>query len=184
MKFSFKKKNSLDKKKDKIQLSDSSLNTHSRTENTNEEHKVNPIEESRKENKNNNNASNNEKILKDNSFSNKITKNIVNDNEDKKDNGEVLGFDENLCNRCKKKLDEDGKRPHWKWNLDRNLRFCKKCYKIKEDDYEKLINYCVTCNSKLGFIRYNPKPKWKIKGQLCRKCWDNKNNKYEPKNKY
>jgi hypothetical protein len=183
LKFSFKKKISLDKNKDKIQLSKSFLNTHSPTEGTNEQHTDNPIEETGKDNKNNNNTSNNEKIIKDNPLSNKITKNIVDDNEDKKDNEEGLGVDEYICNRCKEKLDTEGKRPHWKWNFDRNLRFCKKCYKIQEVDYEKSVNYCVTCNSKLGFIRYNPKPKWKIKGQLCRKCWDNKNNKYEPKNK-
>jgi hypothetical protein len=34
------------------------------------------------------------------------------------------------------------------------------------------INFCVNCGKKIGFIRYNPKPKWKIDGQLCRKCWD------------
>ncbi|MEC8529631.1 MAG: RNA methyltransferase substrate-binding domain-containing protein [Thermoproteota archaeon] len=32
--------------------------------------------------------------------------------------------------------------------------------------------FCVICNKKMGFIRYNPKPEWKIKGQLCRRCWD------------
>jgi hypothetical protein len=26
----------------------------------------------------------------------------------------------------------------------------------------------------MGFIRYKPKPKWKINGELCRKCWDEK----------
>ena len=28
------------------------------------------------------------------------------------------------------------------------------------------------CGAKLGFFRYNPKTKWKVDGQLCRKCWD------------
>ena len=175
---------SLDKNKDKIQVPESSLNVHPLTENTNEEQKENPIEEIRKNNNNNNNTSTNKNILKDNSFFNKTTKNIVNDDQDRKDNEGGVEVDEYICNRCKKKLKEEGKRPHWKWNFDKNLRYCDKCYKIKEDDYEKLINYCVTCNSKLGFIRYNPKPKWKIKGQLCRKCWDNKNRKYEAKNKF
>jgi len=26
----------------------------------------------------------------------------------------------------------------------------------------------------MGLIRYNPKPKWNIEGQLCRECWDGK----------
>jgi hypothetical protein len=26
----------------------------------------------------------------------------------------------------------------------------------------------------MKLFRYNPKPKWKIEGQLCRKCWDGK----------
>jgi len=24
----------------------------------------------------------------------------------------------------------------------------------------------------MGFIRYNPKGDWKIKGQLCKDCWN------------
>ena len=175
---------SLDKNKDKIQLPESPLDIQSLTENGDGEQKENPIEATGMGNKNNNNISNNEKNLKDIALFNKTTKNTVSDNEDKKDDEGEIVVDEYICNRCKKKLDEEGKRPHWKWNFDKNLRYCDKCYKIKEDDYEKLINYCITCNSKLGFIRYNPKPKWKIKGQLCRKCWDNKNSKYEAKNKF
>ena len=145
------------------------------TENGNEKQDKNSTEEIEKAN-DNNNISNNEKNLKDNSHTNNIAEKIVNENEDKDIEG---GKAESkfTCDECKKKLDEEGKRPHWKWNFDRNLRFCEKCYKIKGDDYEKLMNYCIICNSKLGFIRYNPKPKWKIKGQLCRKCWDNKNTK-------
>jgi hypothetical protein len=175
LKFSFKKKIPLDKNKKKTKLLDSSLNIHSLTENGNEKQNKNSTEEIEKVN-NNNNISNNEKNLKDDSHTNNITEKIVNENEDKDIEG---GKAESIftCNGCKKKLDDEGKRPHWKWNFDRNLRFCEKCYKTKEDDYEKLINYCIICNSKLGFIRYNPKPKWKIKGQLCRKCWDNKNTK-------
>ena len=33
-------------------------------------------------------------------------------------------------------------------------------------------NFCGICGTKLGFIRYNPKNNWKIKGQLCKNCWD------------
>jgi len=167
---------SLDKNKDKIQLPESHLDIQSLTENGDGEQKEYP-EATGMGNKNNNNISNNEKNLKDISLFNKTTKDIVNDNEDKKDNEGGVVVDEYICNRCKKKLKEERKRPHWKWNFDKNLRYCDKCYKIKEDDYEKLINYCIICNSKLGFIRYNPKPKWKIVGQLCRTCWDNCNQK-------
>ena len=146
------------------------------TQNGNEKQDKNLTEEIEKAN-DDNNISNNEKILKDNSASNSIVEKIINENEDNKDVEGGEAESKFTCDECKKKLDEEGKRPHWKWNFDRDLRFCEKCYKIKGDRYEKLMNYCVICNSKLGFIRYNPKPKWKIKGQLCRKCWDNKNTK-------
>ncbi len=87
--------------------------------------------------------------------------------------------EEDICNQCKEKLDDEWKTSHWKWNLDKNIKFCIKCYKIKEKEYEKLINDCALCKSKLKFIRYNPKSEWKIKGQLCRKCWDNKNAEFK-----
>ena len=32
---------------------------------------------------------------------------------------------------------------------------------------------------KMGLIRYNPKGKWKIEGQLCRKCWDEKKQSWD-----
>tara|TARA_R110002020_G_scaffold179222_1_gene372360 strand:- start:14 stop:334 length:321 start_codon:yes stop_codon:yes gene_type:complete len=35
----------------------------------------------------------------------------------------------------------------------------------------KKLDFCVLCNKKMGFIRYNPKSDWKIKGKLCKKCW-------------
>jgi hypothetical protein len=31
----------------------------------------------------------------------------------------------------------------------------------------------------LGFVRYNPKPKWEVEGQLCRQCWDKRNETYK-----
>jgi hypothetical protein len=83
------------------------------------------------------------------------------------------------CHHCNEKLVSDWKEPHWKWNLDKNIKFCTRCYGIKETEYEKLMNHCTICNSKLKFIRYNPKPKWKIRGQVCRKCWDSENSKYK-----
>jgi len=89
------------------------------------------------------------------------------------------GEKEVTCHHCNEKLGGNWKEPHWKWNLDKNTKFCARCYGIKETEYEKLMNYCAVCNSKLKFIRYNPKPKWKIRGQLCRKCWDSENSKYK-----
>jgi hypothetical protein len=84
-----------------------------------------------------------------------------------------------ICYDCKEKLDEEWKTPHWKWNLDKNTKFCIKCYMMKETEYEKLMGCCIACNSKLKFIRYNPKPEWKLRGQLCRKCWDSQNEKHK-----
>ena len=84
-----------------------------------------------------------------------------------------------ICHRCKEKIEEEWKEPHWKWNLDKNTKLCTKCYGAKEMEYEKLTNYCVVCNSKLKFIRYNPKPEWRLRGQLCRMCWDSQNHKYK-----
>ena len=95
--------------------------------------------------------------------------------KDQKEEKEV----EFICHHCKEKIDEDWKEPHWKWNLDKNTKFCMKCYGTKEIEYEKLKNYCVVCNSKLKFIRYNPKPEWKLIGQLCRMCWDSQNHKHK-----
>lgn len=88
---------------------------------------------------------------------------------------------EEICEFCKEKLDE-WKKPNWKWNIERDTKLCPKCYTIKEKEYEKLLNYCTLCDSKLKFFRYNPKPQWKIKGQLCRRCWDSKNNQYKDTN--
>ncbi len=84
-----------------------------------------------------------------------------------------------ICHHCKEKIGAEWKEPHWKWNLDKNTKFCMKCYGTKEIEYEKLMNYCVVCSSKLKFIRYNPKTEWKLRGQLCRMCWDSQNRKHK-----
>lgn len=86
-----------------------------------------------------------------------------------------------LCKFCNEKLDKDWKNPHWKWNIDNNIKICSNCYNLKEKEYQRYLNYCNICNSKLKFIRYNPKPEWKMQGQLCRKCWDIKNNDFKSK---
>ena len=86
-----------------------------------------------------------------------------------------------ICNLCKKELllETDKNKPSWQWNMERESILCKSCYEKKALDYEKKLNYCTTCSNRLAFIRYNPKPKWNIEGQLCRKCWD-KQNKARP----
>ncbi len=99
-------------------------------------------------------------LLKDDTFSNK----------------------EYSCELCNEKLDKEWKKPDWKWNMDRNIKICLHCYNQKEEEYHRNLNYCNICNSKLKFIRYNPKPEWKTKGQLCRKCWDKKNNDFKKEN--
>jgi hypothetical protein len=83
----------------------------------------------------------------------------------------------NLCALCNKDLtlQIDKNKPKWQWNIDIEGALCKNCYEKKEAEYNKLINFCAICNNKIGFIRYNPKPKWKIKGQLCKECWDTRN---------
>jgi hypothetical protein len=89
---------------------------------------------------------------------------------------------EEICANCKEKLDNEWRKPNWKWNMDRDIKLCLKCYSLKEKEHDKLLNFCALCDSKLKFFRYNPKPAWKIKGQLCRKCWDLKNNQYKNTN--
>ena len=42
----------------------------------------------------------------------------------------------------------------------------------KESGFNKEKSFCCICGNKLGFVRYNPKNKWEIKGFLCKNCWD------------
>ena len=81
------------------------------------------------------------------------------------------------CGMCDADFDSGSEhlKAKWQWNMDTNLVLCKPCYSIKSKEYEKRINYCAICGNKMSFFRYNPKPKWKIDGQLCRRCWDNSN---------
>ncbi|MEO9319552.1 MAG: hypothetical protein ABI361_02655 [Nitrososphaera sp.] len=81
-----------------------------------------------------------------------------------------------LCALCRQEIEEGtGKKARWQWNLDAGAVVCDSCFDSKESEYEKAVNYCSVCNVKMGFVRYNPKPAWKLKGQLCRKCWDQRN---------
>jgi hypothetical protein len=85
------------------------------------------------------------------------------------------------CGMCDADIDSGSEhlKAKWQWNMDTNLILCKRCYSIKSKEYEKRINYCAVCGNKMSFFRYNPKPKWKIEGQLCRRCWDNSNIHWE-----
>lgn len=80
---------------------------------------------------------------------------------------------QNQCFICHKIVDpEKKKKSRWQWGLESDAFLCENCFNQKEQDYERKVNFCVKCGKKIGFIRYNPKPQWKIDGQLCRKCWD------------
>ncbi len=82
---------------------------------------------------------------------------------------------ESYCSLCNIFIESDKKNPKWQWNMESNIVLCLACYDKKQKEYEKRINSCVSCNTKLGFVRYNPKPKWEVEGQLCRQCWDKRN---------
>lgn len=83
------------------------------------------------------------------------------------------------CAICNKELtaDEDMNKPRWQWNMESGTLVCKSCFQKKDADYNKRMNFCVMCNCKLGMFYYYPKPAWKIEGNLCRKCWDERNKK-------
>jgi hypothetical protein len=83
------------------------------------------------------------------------------------------------CSICKKEiiLDTDKNKPNWKWNMESGTILCQDCYQKKQTDFDRKLNYCAICAKKMGFIRYNPKPQWNINGQLCRQCWDKRNQK-------
>jgi uncharacterized CHY-type Zn-finger protein len=81
------------------------------------------------------------------------------------------------CANCQKEitLDEDRNKPKWQWDMDSGLLVCKVCYQKRDVDHNKKINFCSSCNAKLGMFFYHPKPAWKLEGNLCRRCWDERN---------
>ena len=82
------------------------------------------------------------------------------------------------CAICKTEIEEGiVKKARWQWNLEAGALVCDSCFQAKDLEYERTLNYCSVCNTKMGFVRYNPKPTWNLKGQLCRKCWDQRNAK-------
>jgi uncharacterized CHY-type Zn-finger protein len=81
------------------------------------------------------------------------------------------------CAICKKELDDENlNKPKWKWEMESGTVLCNNCYQKKDEDYNKKLNFCAVCNSKLGLFFYHPKPAWQINGNLCRECWDRQNN--------
>ena len=97
--------------------------------------------------------------------------------EDKRRKLEQKEKEDRTCDICNNviALDTDKKKPEWKWNMDMGTVFCPQCYEKTKADFNRKLNFCAICDIKMGFIRYNPKPKWRIDGQLCRKCWDEQN---------
>jgi hypothetical protein len=79
------------------------------------------------------------------------------------------------CAICKAELGDVAVKARWQWNMEPGTLLCQPCFSKKEAEFDKILNFCVVCGSKIGFIRYNPKPAWKIRGQMCRKCWDERN---------
>jgi uncharacterized CHY-type Zn-finger protein len=83
-----------------------------------------------------------------------------------------------ICAICKKELadHQDQYKPRWQWEMESGTLLCKSCYQKKDAHYNKKLNFCAVCNSKLGLFYYHAKPAWQIDGNLCRKCWDRRNN--------
>lgn len=79
------------------------------------------------------------------------------------------------CAMCKSELGDVAVKPRWQWEMEPGTLLCQSCFGKKEAEYSKRLNFCSTCGAKIGFIRYNPKPAWKIQGQMFRKCWDERN---------
>ena len=102
---------------------------------------------------------------------------ILRAEEEKRQELEQKEKEDRTCAICKNviALGADKKKPEWKWNMDKVKVLCPRCYEKTEADFDRKLNFCAVCDIKIGFIRYNPKPKWRIDGQLCRKCWDEQN---------
>jgi hypothetical protein len=94
------------------------------------------------------------------------------------------------CAICNKELayhddgnKEDRYKPKWQWEMESGTLLCKSCYEKKDAAYNKKLNFCAICNGKLGLFFYHPKPAWQIEGNLCRQCWDDRNNNNDKNNK-
>ena len=110
---------------------------------------------------------------------------ILRGEEEKRRELEHKEREDRTCDICNNviALDADKKKPEWKWNMDTVKVLCSQCYETTEADFNRKLNFCALCDIKMGFIRYNPKPKWRIDGQLCRRCWDEQNSKSKNANR-
>lgn len=81
-----------------------------------------------------------------------------------------------ICAICGKEIAGDSCKPRWQWEMEQGNLLCKSCFEKKDTDYNKKTNFCAACNGKLSMFYYHPKPAWHIEGNLCRNCWDSKNN--------
>jgi hypothetical protein len=81
------------------------------------------------------------------------------------------------CAICRKEIsqDEDRIKAKWQWEMESGSFVCKDCFAKKDAEYNKKLNFCASCNGRLGRFFYHPKPAWKIEGNLCRRCWDERN---------
>lgn len=80
-----------------------------------------------------------------------------------------------LCAVCKEELGDVALKPRWQWEMEPGSMLCQPCFGRKDAEFNKRLNFCSTCGAKLGIFRYNPKPAWNLPGQMCRKCWDGRN---------
>jgi uncharacterized CHY-type Zn-finger protein len=90
-----------------------------------------------------------------------------------------------ICAICKIEIadKQDRYKARWQWEMEFGTLLCKSCYQKKDVEYNKKMNFCTICNGKLGMFFYHPKPAWQIEGNLCRKCWDLRNNDNNNDNK-
>ena len=124
-----------------------------------------------------------------------ICKKQLNHKYKPKKNWNINGY---LCNNCyldelKKQYERNNKKncyicnklqnisnmwePRFEWNITEPI--CEECFTKKESDFQHKKNFCSICNKKLGFIRYNPKGKRQIDGQLCKLCWVESKSRYD-----
>lgn len=103
---------------------------------------------------------------------------IIRENVEKENFKNQQVNEKEICSVCNREVPESEiERPKWQWNMERGAVFCSSCFHIKEKQFEIERNFCSVCGKSLKFFRYNPKQSWNIIGQLCRKCWDEKNSK-------
>lgn len=63
-------------------------------------------------------------------------------------------------------------RPRKEWQVSGWL--CKQCFDKREQEDERVKNFCCMCGSKIGFFTYKPKKEWGMEGYMCKKCWNSR----------